>query len=387
MSGHNHSAHDQGRRFKATPRPFPLSGRPPAPKLPRPIAPAIQQYEADVADGLETLAAAELQALFGMHVTIEPPVAQSGVVRFSYSGSLRDLGRPRTILAVALRQHFPVPRPRALLGDEHLRALLRQIATVRAVAPTDAFGSLYLSAAGAESSTMQRLKETLVEATGLALAAPEAHEGDLQLRLRRPPGGGEGWDALVRLTPRPLSARPWRVCNREGALNATVAQAAIRLANPDPRDHFLNLGCGSGTLLIERALHSPAAHLLGYDLSAEALDCARANVAAAGQTDAIELYEGDARALPLPDASIDALCADLPFGHRVGSHDENLALYPALLAEAARVARRDAPCVLISHEVRLLEGLIAAAPEWRLVETLRVSLGGLHPRIFVLRRT
>jgi len=386
VSGHSHSAHDQGRRFKATPRPFPLSGRPPAPKPPRPVASTIQQYEADVADGLEALAAAELQTLFGAHLTSEPPVAQSGIVRFSYSGSLRQLSRPRTILAISLRQHFPVPRPRALLGDEHLRALLRQIALVRAVAPPDAFQSLYLSAAGAESAVMQRLKETLATETGLTPTPTEAREGDLQLRLRRPPGGGEGWEALVRLTPRPLSARPWRVCNREGALNATVAQAAIRLADPDPRDHFLNLGCGSGTLLIERALHSPAAQLLGYDLSAEALDCARANVAAAGQAETIALHQGDARALPLPDASIDAICADLPFGHRVGSHDDNLALYPALLTEAARVARRDAPCVLISHEVRLLEGLIAAAPEWRLDETLRVSLGGLHPRIFLLHR-
>jgi len=386
MPVYNHSAHDPGRRFKATSRPFPLSGRPPTPKTPRLAAPALRQCEADVADGLEMLAAAELAALFDARVAIEPPVAGSGVVRFSYTGSLRELSRPRTILAISLRQHFPVPRPRALLGDEHLRALLRQLATVRALAPPNAFQSLYLSAAGAESAVMQRLKETLVEGTELTLTSPDAREGDLQLRLRRPPDSGEGWEALVRLSPRPLSARPWRVCNLEGALNATVAQAAIRLADPDPRDHFLNLGCGSGTLLIERALHSPATQLLGYDLSAEALDCARANVAAAGQADAITLRQGDARALPLPDASIDALCADLPFGHRVGSHDENLALYPALLTEAARVARRDAPCVLISHEVRLLEGLIAA-PEWRLVETLRVSLGGLHPRLFVLRRS
>jgi len=386
MSVHNHSAHEPGRRFRAPPRPFPLSGRPPAPKPPRPTAPTLLRYEADVADGLEALAAAELQALLNTHVTIESPVAQSGVVRFSYGGSLRDLSRPRTILAISLCQHFPVPRPRALLGDEHLRALLRQIAMVRAIAPPDAFQSLYLSAAGAESSTMQRLKETLAAETGLIPTPPDARAGELQLRLRRPPDGGAGWEALVRLTPRPLSARPWRVCNLEGALNATVAQAAIRLADPDPRDHFLNLGCGSGTLLIERALHSPATQLLGYDRSAEALDCARANVAAAGQASAIELRQGDLRALPLPDASIDALCADLPFGHRVGSHDENLALYPALLTEAARVARREAPCVLISHEVRLLEGLLATAPEWRLVETVRVSLGGLHPRIFVLRR-
>src|SRR5947208_2669780 len=82
-----------------------------------------------------------------------------------------------------------------------------------------------------------------------------------------------------------------------------------------------------------------------------------------------------------------ARSADLPFGHLVGSHEENVALYPAILREAARVARREAPFVLITHEVRLTEALLAASPEWATDAMLRVTLGGLHPRIFVLRRT
>lgn len=371
-----------------TPRRFsPLGGPTARNKVTRPSIPIPTWCEADVADGLEAIACDELRQCFGERVAIEPVAAESGIVRFTYTGQLHELARLRTVLAVSLSQHYPVPRPRALLGDEHLRTLLRQIATARSLAPPDTYRTLYLSAAGAESAVMLRLKEELARRTGLMLAASEAHEGDLHLRLRRPRDGSGGWEALVRLTPRPLSARSWRVCNLEGALNATVAQAAIRLTEPDPRDHFLNIACGSGTLLIERAAHSPATRLLGYDLSQEALACAHANIAAAGQAEMITVQHGDARALPLLDASIDALCVDLPFGHRVGSHEENLALYPALLAEAARVARREAPCVLISHEVRLLEGLIAATPEWTLTDTVRVSLGGLYPRIFVLRRT
>jgi 23S rRNA G2445 N2-methylase RlmL len=79
--------------------------------------------------------------------------------------------------------------------------------------------------------------------------------------------------------------------------------------------------------------------------------------------------------------------ADLPFGHLVGSHATNLTLYPALLAEAARVTRPGGRAVLISHEVRLMERSLAELPVWCVEQQLRVNLRGLYPRIFVLRRS
>ena len=47
-------------------------------------------------------------------------------------------------------------------------------------------------------------------------------------------GWGEGWEVLVRLTPRPLTARPWRVCNWPGALNAVVAGIGSFVKSPNP---------------------------------------------------------------------------------------------------------------------------------------------------------
>lgn len=340
--------------------------------------------EADVAPGLEGIAADELRHLLGADLSALSGT-RPGSLAFEYSGDLAQLLRPRTVLAIYLLRRFAVPRPRALLGDAHFRAIVRQIATIRALAPPDAYGTLYLSAAGSDSSVLSRLKEELGKTTGLRALPPGAREGDLRLRLRRA-ATGEAWELLTRITPRPLGARPWRVQNLEGALNATVAHAIALLTGPDPRDNFLNLACGSGTLLIERATCGPATRLLGVDTSTEAIAIAGANVAAAGYANRIELQQGDARALDLPDASIDALCADLPFGHLVGTHDENLTLYPAILDEAARVARREAPFAVLSHELRLMESLIAASADWALDQTLRVTLGGLHPRIFLLRR-
>ena len=359
----------------------------PAPIVARPATPTIgQNYrcEADVADGLEEIARAELVGRFGNAVRIER--ARAGIIAFEFTGNLHALLSLKTLLSVALVRHFAVPRPRALLGDQHLRALLAQIATARALAPADAYDTLYISAAGSDSSVMTRLKEELARQTGLTSVPPTAHEGDLLLRLRRGHRDPNGWEALVRLSPRPLSARPWRICNREGALNATVARAMVILAAPTPEERALNLGCGSGTLLIEHADHLPDGWIGGCDLDQAALDCAHANAFASGHGDRIDLFDWDARTLPLPDASVGVLYADLPFGHLVGTHDQNLVLYPAILREAARVAEPGARFALITHEIRLLESLLRDSASWTTERVLRVTLGGLHPRIFLLRR-
>jgi 23S rRNA G2445 N2-methylase RlmL len=147
----------------------------------------------------------------------------------------------------------------------------------------------------------------------------------------------------------------------------------------------LNLCCGSGTLLIERGMLAPAQRLIGCDISAEALDCAARNVAA-WRAGGAELYDWDATRLPLEDSSVGALLADLPFGNRVGTHEGNHALYPAMLREAARVAKAGARFVVISAEVKLLQATMQAQDAWQVKHTLRVNLAGLQPMIAVLER-
>ncbi|MFN8515826.1 MAG: methyltransferase domain-containing protein [Chloroflexia bacterium] len=146
------------------------------------------------------------------------------------------------------------------------------------------------------------------------------------------------------------------------------------------------MGCGSGTLLIEHVDQVRDGWIGGCDIDQAALDCAHANAFASGLSERIDLFDWDARVLPLPDASVGVLYADLPFGHLVGSHDQNLVLYPAILREAARVAEPGARFALISHEVRLMESLLRDSGEWKAERVLRVTPGGLHPKIFLLRR-
>ena len=137
------------------------------------------------------------------------------------------------------------------------------------------------------------------------------------------------------------------------------------------------------------AVETLADRLVGCDLDSEAIACAARNVEAAGLAN-VELTDWDATQLPLPDASVDALTVDLPFGQLVGSHAANAELYPALFAEAARVARPGARLVAISQQVRLLERSLDRQ-RWTIEDVLRPTLstsgGPIAPGIFVLTRT
>jgi tRNA (guanine6-N2)-methyltransferase len=356
--------------------------RPNPPRQPPPRPEPRYEIEADVLEGLEQVAQAELSQRFGRRVRLDG-ITRPGALRFGYTGSLAELLELRSVVALYLVQHFAIPRPKALLGNQQFGELAGAIARAIELAPPGAYATLRLSAAGEDSAVLMRLKSELTQRFGLLVAADE---GDLLIRLRRP-RHREGWETLVRLTPRPLATRAWRVCNLPGALNASLAYVMVALTEPAPEDVVLNLACGSGTLLIERLLAGRARQAIGCDTDAAALICARENLRAAGLERAARLESWDAGDMPLADASVSMICADLPFGQLVGSHRENQEFYPRVFAEAARVARPGARMVLLTHEVRLLESVAERfAPQWRLLDVLRVRSGGMMPAVALFRR-
>lgn len=334
-------------------------------------------YEAEFAKGLGAIVRDELVPLIGNHGHLVPSYVADDAVQFTYDGDPQALQRLSTVIAVYVVVQYDIPRPKALLGHAHWQRLLGHI---RAIV-TPAYQSLYISAAGSESSVMQRIKTTLAEALGLVIAQDA---GDLLLRIRRTPRTQQGWDVLIRLSARPLATRAWRICNYEGALNASVAACLVRLTNPTPNDRFLNIASGSGTIMIERAQLMEAARLIGCDIGHEAVACTQQNIAASSIV--AQLTQADAISLPLGSATIDKLVADLPFGILSGSHDENEWLYPAIMQEAARVARLGAVFVIITQEVRLMDSTIDSLSTWLLKRRYKIGLSGLQPRIYVLER-
>ena len=357
----------------------------------RPHRPALDarptEFEAEVIGGLEPFAAREVAILAPTPAQNTRPARgiTRGPLRFRYAGPWPRLLQLRTVVAVHAVIAAGLSRPSALLDDGTIKRVLAAIGHIRSLHPAGAFGSFRLSGAGADSPAFRRVRERVAREIGMR---DVAEGGNLLLRFKRGPAD-DGFELSARISPRPLSARPWRVCNLPGALNATVASVMAGLTQPTPRDIYLNLACGSGTLLVERAVLGAAGRLLGCDVDGEALACAAANAGAAGVD--VELHPWDAGAVPLPDGSASAIVADLPFGQLVGSHAANARLYPRVLAEAARLAAPGGRFVAITQQVNLFERCLRATrSSWDLEREIRLDLpanaGVLKPRIYVLRR-
>lgn len=335
-------------------------------------------YEAEVHQGIEDIAADEIRER--LLVAKDQLKVSAGRIQLEYSGPVERFLSLKTVIAVYSVLNFEIPRPKALLGHAHWKRFEGQIAAVFELSPHHTWTTSHLSAAGADSVVLQRLRQEIAVRFQLQ---DHPNEGDLWIRLRH---DGPYWQTLVRLSPRPLVTRAWRVAHLQGALNASVAHAMLRMLNLQPQDYLLNLCAGSGTFLIERSLYQAQGSALGIDWSLESMRAAQANLKAWGDDSHLKYTLADVCRLPLPDNSFSLLCADLPFGQRMGSSPENKSLYPQLLNEAARVAQPGARFVVLTHAVRLMQDCLDHQKDWRCTQQQMIVLRGLHPRIYLLQR-
>ena len=122
----------------------------------------------------------------------------------------------------------------------------------------------------------------------------------------------------------------------EGAPEAALAASLgcgvpTAVADLHPGEVVLDLGSGAGAdVLISARRVAPGGRAIGLDMTAEMLDLARANAAAAG-VDNVEFLHGYLEDIPLPDASVDVVISNCVI---------NLAADKfVVLAEVARVLR------------------------------------------------
>ena len=112
---------------------------------------------------------------------------------------------------------------------------------------------------------------------------------------------------------------------REGRMRAST----FTLAAIAPGERVLDIGCGTGTLLIAAASAHPDASYQGIDPAAEMIERARAKAARAGVE--VRFEQGVAERLELADASVDVVLSSLMLHHLPPSTMERA------LAEAVRV--------------------------------------------------
>lgn len=201
-----------------------------------------------------------------------------------------------------------------------------------------------------------------------------------------PPFGGSGWrltldgdwaTLMLRVFPRPLHRREYKQESVVGTVRPPVAAAMARVAELEPEHTVLDPCCGAGTLLIEAGEIQSGATLRGFDVDPSAVRAARENAKnARGKRPRIG--EGDAAHLPLPDASVDRVVSNPPWGGQVppaGRLDGHPGRW---WREVRRVLRPEGRAVVLLADTRDLTEAIANGLAPNAVRRLRINGAPAH---------
>ncbi len=276
-------------------------------------------------------------------------------------GEWRNVGRPRRTLALM----------RDLCSQLDLRAAAARIAQVRIVPQSLAF-SVTASFVGKRNYSAVEIKsalsESIVNLRDWRYTDNDA-VADLNVRVFI-----EGETAFVglRLGRRPLHEREYKKAHRAGSLKPTVAAAMLRLAGIAPGQSLLDPCCGAGTILAEAGKFGAAAR--GSDIDLSAVSAARANARAAGIAANINAW--DARALPIPDGSVERIVSNLPWGRQVAIGGDLRLFYRDVCAEMRRVLAPGGRIALLTNAPQSVE-----FQDLRQENQLEISLYGQTPTI------
>lgn len=320
---------------------------------------------------------------------------------------------------------------KSILGDMIETALaLEKQSTPKA---RSAFKTFRLRCAGSDSPEAQAIQGYISENFKLQVvsATPIETVGagvDLDTYIHKPDAL---WEVGVRLTPRPLSVRDYKIEHIKGGINPTVAYAMNTMAflhtvtrtpslsSPHLPDHnthanlsYLNICSGSATLLIEACLQfeklkesaksggvevsatSANGYFLGFDIDKKTNSQAIHNIQNAGLIRDIQIKTADL--LDNPDfgatlgnefAKFDIITSDLPFGMQIGKNDDLDKLYKAFVEYATEKLKENGVLVVYTTEVDTLGKALRGSAftiEKTISLKLTTSVGSIiQPKIFV----
>jgi putative N6-adenine-specific DNA methylase/tRNA (guanine6-N2)-methyltransferase len=191
--------------------------------------------------------------------------------------------------------------------------------------------------------------------------------------------------AGIQRTRDSLGNRIRRARALRSALRPTVAAAMVRLAGAHRGEGALiDPMCGVGTIPVEACRANPRLDVAAADWDRETAAAARETLANHGVD--LEVEVADARRLGerFPDR-FDFIVTDPPYGLRQAKRTSIARLYRALLPSLARAVRDSGTIVLIVVKYRAFRAALEGTG-LRVAQERTVELGGIRPRIFVLRR-
>jgi len=204
--------------------------------------------------------------------------------------------------------------------------------------------------------------------------------------------------AMLRVEADPDATRIWlvptfeadtrfayRISDVGASINPVVGACLARLVRRGDRSVVVDPTCGSGTLLIERALLDEETMLSGIDISPTAIRAATGNIIAAGLAARIAVRTGDGGdAAAWPDAC-DEVLANLPFGMR--TEDRNLdGLYRRIVGNIARTLNPGGRALLYTTHAKTVIALLRRTAKLKLIAERRVESGGMQVGLWIVER-
>lgn len=246
----------------------------------------------------------------------------------------------------------------------------------------DVFKTFKITCAGSDSSEVRSIAEYIQRTYGLT----EKEEADMKIHIIKP---DEIWEIGIQITPRPLSLRDYKVKNMSGAMDPTIAYAVNSLCELEKVNYYLNVFCGSATLLIEAGQCYPnIKQLIGFDNNKKHISLAIQNVKKAGLIKIIQLKEKNI--FDKPDlGKFDVITSDLPFGMAISKNEDLESLYQSFVKYSQETLNHGGKLVVYTNEHEMLKKIILKS-EFKITKTLELQFmtsvnAYLRPKVFVCR--
>jgi len=182
-----------------------------------------------------------------------------------------------------------------------------------------------------------------------------------------------------------LFKREWRIDFVSAGINPSLAYALCDLANLQKSDVVLDPFCGGSTIPITAAMYFGVKKVFASDISGKAIDISQKNWEASKvRKDRFVLFKSDVSKLKLAEKSISKVITNMPFGIRVGSHDQNEKVYRDFADVMDRLLSDDGLAIVLTQEKELIKE--AMNDKFDIGVVMTPEVGGLTPDVFKITR-
>lgn len=177
-----------------------------------------------------------------------------------------------------------------------------------------------------------------------------------------------------------LSKRYWRKSFVSAGINPSLAYVLCLIAGLTKDTILYDPFCGSSVIPITALLYFEVKKVMASDISGKAVNSSSMNFEFAGiSASKYRLFQSSIDGVKLNKRNVDRIITNLPFGIRVGEHNNNIKIYMEFEALCKKLLRKKGKVIVLTQEKQLLREVFKG---WNIKSITRVNEGGLLPEVF-----